>query len=168
LAGPVQIRSAEPPDAELLFSMIVALATYERAAEHVAGSAELLSEALFGPDPSAEALVAEIDGTPVGFALFYRTFSTWQCRPGIWLEDLFVPEEHRRAGVGFALLSELARITVSRGYTRLEWAALDWNEPALRFYEGIDAGRLDEWVTHRLDGAALERLASGDPARPSP
>jgi GNAT superfamily N-acetyltransferase len=144
----------------MLFSMVVALATYERAPERVAGSPELLSEALFGADPAAEALVAEIDGTAVGFALFYRTFSTWQCRPGIWLEDLFVPEEQRGTGVGFALLRELARITVSRGYTRLEWAALDWNEPALNFYERIEARRLDEWVMHRLDGDALARLAS--------
>lgn len=145
--------------------MIVALATYERAPEHVAGSPDLLSEALFGTDPSAEALVAEIDGSPVGFALFYRTFSTWQCRPGIWLEDLFVPEEHRRAGVGFALLRRLARLTVERGYTRLEWAALDWNEPALRFYEGIQARRLDEWLMHRLDGEALESLAASTLSR---
>ncbi len=95
----------------------------------------------------------------MGFALFYRTFSTWECRPGIWLEDLFVPEQHRRAGVGFALLRELAGITVRRGYTRLEWAALNWNEPALRFYAGIQARRLDEWVMHRLEGTALNQLA---------
>jgi GNAT superfamily N-acetyltransferase len=163
LAGQVQIRSAEPSDTELLFEMIVALARYERAPELVVGSPDLLSEALFGPDRSAEAILAEIDGTPVGFALFYRTFSTWQCRPGIWLEDLFVPEEHRGAGVGFALLKELARITVSRGYTRLEWAALDWNEPALGFYERLDARRLDEWVMHRLDGDALAHLADASP-----
>ncbi len=141
--------------------MIVSLATYERAPEHVVGSQELLSEALFGVQPAAEALVAELDGTPVGFALFYRTFSTWQCRPGIWLEDLFVPEEHRKIGVGFALLRRLAQITVERGYTRLEWAALDWNEPALSFYERLEARRLDEWLMHRLDGQALEDLASG-------
>lgn len=140
--------------------MVVALATYERAPEQVAGSSELLASALFGPDPSAEALVAELEGTTVGFAVFYRTFSTWQCRPGIWLEDLFVPEQHRGAGVGFALLRRLAEITVSRGYTRLEWAALDWNEPALRFYERLDAMRLHEWVMHRLEGPALASLAN--------
>ena len=143
--------------------MIMALARYERAPDKVAGSPELLATALFGSDPSAEALVAELDGTPVGFAVFYRTFSTWQCRPGIWLEDLFVPEEHRGAGVGFALLRELAAITVSRGYTRLEWAALDWNEPALRFYERLDAGQLNEWIMHRLDGTALRQLAATQP-----
>jgi GNAT superfamily N-acetyltransferase len=153
------IRPADPADAELMFSMIVALATYERAPDQVTGSSELLATALFGPDPTAEALVAELDGTPVGFALFYRTFSTWECRSGIWLEDLFVPEEHRGAGVGFALLRELAGITVSRGYTRLEWAALDWNEPALRFYERLEARRLDDWVMHRLEGSALQSLA---------
>ncbi len=153
------IRPAEPSDADLLFSMVMDLATYERAPDQVAGSSELLATALFGADPSAEALVAELDETPVGFAIFYRTFSTWQCRPGIWLEDLFVPEERRGLGVGFALLRELAAITVRRGCTRLEWAALDWNEPALRFYDRLEARRLDEWVMHRLDGAALRQLA---------
>lgn len=159
VAGSVQIRPAQPADAELLFSMIVELATYERASEQVVGSSELLRDALSGPDPAAEGLVAEVDGDPAGFALYYRTFSTWECRPGIWLEDLFVPERHRRAGVGLALLRELAAITLRRGYTRLEWAALDWNEPALRFYERIRARRLDEWVTHRLEGTVLQELA---------
>lgn len=139
--------------------MIVELATYERAPDQVNGAPELLRQALFGPDPSAQAIMAELDGRSVGFAVYYRTFSTWECRPGIWLEDLFVPPEHRRSGVGLALLRELARITVARGYTRLEWAALDWNEPALRFYERMEARRLDEWVMHRLEGAPLHQLA---------
>jgi GNAT superfamily N-acetyltransferase len=153
------IRPAQRSDVQLLFSLIVALATYERAPEKVAGSEELLTTALFGPDPSAEALVAELDGATAGFAIFYRTFSTWQCQPGVWLEDLFVPEEYRGTGVGFALLQELATITVTRGYTRLEWAALDWNEPALRFYERLAAQRLDDWIMHRLEGGALQELA---------
>jgi GNAT superfamily N-acetyltransferase len=139
--------------------MVVALATYERAPDSVVGSPALLAEALFGPDPSAEARVAELDGAIAGFAIFYRTFSTWEARPGIWLEDLFVPEEHRGTGVGFALLRELADIAVSRGCTRLEWAALDWNEPALRFYDRLAAQRLDDWIMHRLEGAALAELA---------
>jgi GNAT superfamily N-acetyltransferase len=143
-----------------MFSMIVDLAAYEQAADRVTGSVELLAQALFGASPTAEALVAEVEATPVGFALFHGTFSTWECRPGIWLEDLFVPEVHRRGGVGSALLHELAAITVRRGCTRLEWAALDWNEPALRFYEQLEAKRLDDWVIHRLDGAALERLGA--------
>ena len=153
------IRPARPSDTDQLFSLIVALATYERAPDRVAGSAALLDEALFGPDPSAEGLVAELDGTTAGFAIFYRTFSTWECQAGIWLEDLFVPEEHRGTGVGFALLRELAAITVTRGYTRLEWAALDWNEPALRFYERLQADKLNEWIMHRLEGGALQELA---------
>lgn len=159
LAPSVHIRPAKPSDTEQIFSMITALATYERAPDQVAGTSELLGEALFGPDPVAEGLMAELDHSSVGFAVYYRTFSTWECRPGIWLEDLFVPEEHRRAGVGQALLRELARITVRRGFSRLEWAALDWNDPALRFYERLQARRLDEWVMHRLDGPALRALA---------
>jgi GNAT superfamily N-acetyltransferase len=154
------IRPARPADCELMFSMIVELATYERATEQVTGSVELLDEALFGASPTAEALVAELAAMPVAFALFHSTFSTWECRPGIWLEDLFVPERHRRSGVGSALLRELAAITVKRGCTRLEWAALNWNEPALRFYERLQAKRLDDWVIHRLDGASLDRLAA--------
>lgn len=138
--------------------MIVELATYERAPEKVVGTTELLATALFGDEPSAEAMIAELDDEPAGFALFYGSFSTWEARPGIYLEDLYVREEQRRAGVGEALLRAVAAIAVRRGCTRLEWAALDWNEPALRFYEGLDAERLDEWVMHRLDGEALRRL----------
>jgi GNAT superfamily N-acetyltransferase len=144
--------------------MVVELATYERAPEKVMGTPDLLASALFGAEPSAEALVAELGNEPAGFALFYRTFSTWEARPGIWLEDLYVREEHRRAGVGQVLLRALAAIAVRRGCTRLEWAALDWNEPALQFYEGIEAQRLDDWVMHRLEGEPLRRLSGEDGA----
>jgi GNAT superfamily N-acetyltransferase len=139
----VQIRPARPSDCDLLFAMIVELATYERAPEQVHGNSELLARALFGPEPSAEALVAELDSRPVGFALFHGTFSTWECLPGIWLEDLYVPEQHRRSGVGSALFAEVAATAVRRGCSRLEWAALNWNDPALRFYQGLDAKRLE-------------------------
>jgi GNAT superfamily N-acetyltransferase len=142
--------------------MIVGLAEYERAPEKVTGTPALLARALFGPEPSAEALIAELDEAPVGFALFHGSFSTWECRPGIWLEDLYVPPEHRRSGVGAALLSEVAAIAVERGCARLEWAALDWNTPALDFYEKLGSTRLGEWVMHRLDGEALERVAGTD------
>ena len=106
---------------------------------------------------------------PAGFALFHLNFSTWESRPGVWLEDLYVPPVHRRAGVGAALIAQLAEITVVRGYTRLEWAALDWNTPALDFYVKIGAARLDEWKVHRLDRDALARVAgsSGSVAHPS-
>jgi GNAT superfamily N-acetyltransferase len=156
----VRIRAAEPSDVELIFSLIVGLATYERAPEQVAGSPELLADALFGPRAAAEALIAELDDEPVAFALYHGSFSTWECRPGIWLEDLYVPPEHRRAGVGRALLRGVAAIAVARGCARLEWAALDWNAPALDFYQGLGARRLDEWVMHRLDGEALREVAT--------
>ena len=160
----VRIREAQRGDVELIFSWIVALAEYERAPDQVTGNAALLDEALFGAAPSAEAVIAELDGEPVGFALFHGSFSTWECRPGIWLEDLYVPPERRRWGVGQALLSHLASLTIARGCTRLEWAALDWNDPALEFYEKLGATRLQEWLMHRLDGAALARVASGSVA----
>ena len=160
----VQIRPAERRDVGLMLALIRQLAEYERAPDQVRGTPELLEEALFGEDPVAEALVAEQGGVPAGFALFYRTFSTWECRPGLWLEDLFVPPEHRRGGVGRALLAALAAIAIERGCSRLEWAALDWNELALDFYVKLGARRLDEWVIHRLDGPLLEAVARHAPA----
>jgi GNAT superfamily N-acetyltransferase len=161
----VKIRAAEPADVEVIFSLICELAEYERAREQVTGTPELLSHALFGPDPQAEALIAELpegagapQGDAAGFALFYRTFSTWECRPGLWLEDLYVRPTQRRSGVGGALLARVAEITLERGYSRLEWAALNWNTPALDFYAKLTARQLDEWVMHRLDEAALRRV----------
>ena len=158
-AAPVRIRPATPADVGLIHSLIVELAVYEKAPEAVTGTPELLADALFGSHPSAEALIAEVGGEPAGFAVFYRTFSTWECRAGIWLEDLFVPERLRRAGVGGALLRHLARVTVERGYTRLEWNALDWNSPALDFYAKLGAERLSAWELHRLDGQQLRKVA---------
>ncbi len=152
----------------MIFGLIRALAEYERAPEQVRGNPELLADALFGAHPVAEALIAEQDGQPVGFALFYTTFSTWECRAGLWLEDLFVPPEHRRGGVGRALLAALAATTLERGYARLEWIALDWNEPALDFYAKLSARRLDEWIIHRLDGPRLEAVANSPDPAPDP
>jgi GNAT superfamily N-acetyltransferase len=164
----LHIRPAEPRDAELIFGLIRQLAEYERAHDAVRGNPELLAEALFGEHPAAEALIAEREGQAVGFALFYATFSTWECRPGVWLEDLFVPPEHRRGGVGGALLAAVAAIALERGGTRLEWVALDWNEPALDFYEKLSARRLDDWVIHRLEGPRLEAVARSFDPTPSP
>jgi GNAT superfamily N-acetyltransferase len=155
----VCIRDADRTDVELIFSMIVELAAYERARERVVGTPELLAAALFGAEPVAEAVIAEVSGEPAGFALFYTTFSTWQCLPGLWLEDLFVAPEHRRGGIGRALLSHVARIAVERACGRVEWSALDWNAPALAFYEGLGAETFGEWKMHRLDGAALGQVA---------
>jgi GNAT superfamily N-acetyltransferase len=159
LSAPVRIRDAEPDDVELIFSLIVELADYERAPEKVTGTVELLSQALFGPHPSAEAVIAEVDGQPAGFALYHGTFSTWECRPGIWLEDLYVPDSHRRSGVGGALLAHVAATAIDRGCARLEWTVLTWNDPALDFYAKLGAERMHEWQTHRLEGDALARAA---------
>jgi GNAT superfamily N-acetyltransferase len=164
-AGAIEIRPATPADVELIYSLIVELAVYERAPDQVTGTPDLLQAALFGPHPSAEGLIAELDGESAGFAVFHSTFSTWECRAGIWLEDLFVPERYRRAGVGGALLVHLAGIAVERGCGRLEWNALDWNTPALDFYAKLGARRLSDWELHRLDGEALARVAAGAPRR---
>jgi GNAT superfamily N-acetyltransferase len=161
VSSPVRVRPAAPGDVEQIYAFITELAAYERAPEQVTGTPELLRQALFGSAPSAEALIAEIRDEVVGFALFHGTFSTWECRPGIWLEDLYVPVAHRRAGVGGILLRRVAAVAVERGCSRLEWNALDWNEPALSFYAKLGAERLAEWELHRLDGDALAHLAAG-------
>jgi GNAT superfamily N-acetyltransferase len=156
----VEIRPANEADVDLIYSLIVALAEYEEAPEQVVGTPELLRQWLFGDAPAAETVIAEVDGEPAGFAMFHGTFSTWECRPGIWLEDLFVLPEQRRHGVGGKLLSHVAKVAVDRGYTRMGWAALDWNEMALSFYRKIGAEVLDEWKMHRLSGATLQAVAA--------
>lgn len=161
--GEVRLRAATESDVEQIHSLIVELATYERAADQVSGTVEQLAESLFGPRPAAEAIIAERRGELAGFALFHGTFSTWECRPGIWLEDLYVRPEHRQAGIGATLLREVARLTVQRGCTRLEWTALDWNQPALGFYARLGAQRLSAWELHRLDREALHAAAAGPP-----
>jgi GNAT superfamily N-acetyltransferase len=161
-AGAVAIRDAIPADVPLVFSLIVELAEYERAPELVVGSEELLAQALFGERPVAEAVIAEHDGGAAGFALFYTTFSTWQCLPGIWLEDLYVKVEHRRAGIGRALFRHVARVAVERGCGRLEWVALDWNTPALEFYRGLGATVVSGWDTHRMEAHEIRRLAEAE------
>ena len=160
------IRDAEPRDVSTLLELIAELAEYERAREQAVGTEALLGTALFGADPTAEALVAELGGEPVGCAIFYRTFSTWECRPGLWLEDLYVRPEHRRSGVGGLLINRLAQLARSRGYTRLEWEALEWNTPALRFYAKLGAELQEEWRTLSLKGPALDRVANAAPPTP--
>jgi GNAT superfamily N-acetyltransferase len=135
------------------------LATYERAADQVQLTPELLERALFGADPKAFAHVATVDGEVAGFALWFLSFSTWLGRHGIYLEDLYVRPEHRGRGLGKALLAELAQVCVERGYGRLEWAVLDWNTPAIDFYRAHGAAPNDEWTVFRLTGPALHRLA---------
>jgi len=156
----VQIRPAGEADVDLIYSLIVALAEYERAPDAVVGTPEMLRRWLFGSAPAAEAVIAEVDGEPAGFAVFHGTFSTWECAPGLWLRDLFVLPECRRYGVGGRLLSHVAAVAVERGYTRMAWAALDWNEMALSFYRKLGADVLDEWKLHRLSGPALAAVAA--------
>ena len=152
------IRPATPDDAEAIHELIVALATYEREPDAVQATPATLRAQLAADSPPFERLLAEEDGRAVGFALFFPTFSTWEGRPGLYLEDLFVREEERGSGTGRALLTELARIAVERGYGRLELAALDWNEPAIAFYERLGGKAMDEWTVFRFSGAALARL----------
>jgi GNAT superfamily N-acetyltransferase len=154
----LEIRKAERSDAPLLLELITELAAYEKAAERVVGDSALLEESLFDRK-AAEALILVADGEVAGYAIFFTTFSTWECRPGIWLEDVYVRPQMRRQGIGLAVLSHIAAIAVERGCARFEWTALDWNEPALSFYEQIGAVPVEGWTTHRLEGEGLRELA---------
>ncbi|GIW13440.1 MAG: GCN5 family N-acetyltransferase [Tepidiforma sp.] len=155
----MRIRAAGPADLDVIVELIRALAEYEREPDAVRLDRDVLAEHLFGPRPYAEVLLAE-DGEGVqGFALFFHNFSTWEGRPGIYLEDLFVRPGARGRGYGRALLARLAALAVERGCARLEWSVLDWNEPAIGFYRALGARAMAEWTTYRLDGPALRRLA---------
>jgi GNAT superfamily N-acetyltransferase len=162
------IRPARRGDVPVLIELVGDLAEYERARHEVRADEATLAAALFGPSPAVFAHVAEVDGIVVGFALWFLSFSTWLGVHGIYLEDLYVRPEHRGGGHGRALLAELARLAVERGYGRVEWAVLDWNEPARGFYRALGATTQDEWTVHRLTGDALRRVAAGadryDPA----
>ena len=157
---PPTVRPAHPEDVRLLLQLFGELAEYEHLEHELKATEAQLGEALFGKRPAAEALIAERDGEALGYALFFPTFSSFLASTGVWLEDLFVREEHRGEGVGRALLEAVAALVQERGGERLEWAALDWNEPALGFYRKIGAATMNEWITHRLDGEALERVAA--------
>jgi GNAT superfamily N-acetyltransferase len=155
----VNIRDAKATDLDLIVAFIRALADYEKLSDAVHLDRAVLDGHLFGPRPMAEVLIAELDGQPVGFALFFHNFSTFEGRPGIYLEDLFVDPASRGSGAGRALLSALAKLATERGCARLEWSVLDWNEPAIRFYKSLGATPMDGWTINRVDGPALARLA---------
>ncbi len=155
------IREAAPSDVPALDALIRELALYERAPDAVEATPEDLGAALFGPDPRVFCHVAESQGHVVGMALWYVTYSTWKGRHGIWLEDLYVTPDQRGRGAGQALLRTLAAECVARGYPRLEWWVLDWNEPSIGFYRSLGAVPQDEWTVFRLDGEALQRTAGG-------
>ena len=155
------VRPAVAGDVPVILQMVHELAVYGREPDAVRATAPDLHEALFGAEPVAWCHVALDDaGAVAGFALWHLTFSTWRGRPGIWLEDLFVRPEARGSGLGKALLQELARICTERGYPRLAWWVLDWNEPSIGFYRSLGAVPQDEWTTFRLDDEALVRLAT--------
>jgi GNAT superfamily N-acetyltransferase len=156
----LSIRPATSDDLPLIAQFIRDLADYERLAHEVRFDEAELGERLFGARPYAEVLIGEVDGVAQGFALFFHNFSTFEGKPGIYLEDLFVRPEARGAGLGKAFLQRLAQLAVERDCARLEWWVLDWNEPAIRFYKALGAKPMDDWTTYRVDGDALAALAS--------
>lgn len=153
------IRKAAPADVPRILDLIRDLARYEREPEAVTATAADLLRDGFGPHPRYSCLMADWAGQPAGFALYFHNYSTWQGKWGLYLEDLFVRPEHRGKGIGKALLLELAAIAVREGCGRFQWQVLDWNDPAIQFYEKLGAKALEQWVTMRLEGNALERLA---------
>lgn len=153
------IRRAESADAALVHGFIVKLAEYEKLSHEVEASVEQIGAQLFGDDPKVFCEIAELDGEPVGFALWFYTFSTFQGRHGIWLEDLYVDPETRGKGIGKALLAALAKRCVDEGLGRFEWWVLDWNEPAIQFYQSQGAVMQNEWTVCRVSGAELTALA---------
>jgi GNAT superfamily N-acetyltransferase len=151
------LRSATIDDVPSILGFIIELAEYEKLAHEVVATEDTLRETLFGPTPYAQVIIAELEGVPVGYALFFHNFSTFTGRPGIYLEDLYVQPKHRGQGFGKLLLAYLARKAVDMNCTRVEWSVLDWNQPAIDFYRSIGALPMDGWTVQRLDG---DRLAS--------
>lgn len=160
----IAIRAAGPDDAALIHRFVVELAVYEREPDAVEATVDDYRRQLAADRPPFECLIAEIDRRPVGFALFFWNYSTWRGRPGLYLEDLFVPPAERGQGVGKALLARLARRAVERGCARMEWSVLDWNTPAIGFYEALGARSMHEWTTFRLTDGPLAALAATDHA----
>lgn len=156
------IRPAVSADVPTILRFIRELAAFEREPDAVQATEEALAAALFGPRPAAEAVIAEADGTPVGFAVFFHNFSTWTGRRGLYLEDLYVTPKARGLGTGKALLRHLAGVALDRGCARFEWSVLDWNTPAIDFYRAMGAIPMEDWTVQRVTGAALLRLAGRD------
>jgi GNAT superfamily N-acetyltransferase len=163
---PFSIRPARPGDEQPLFTLIQALADYEKLTHAVTGSAEKLAEDLFGARPAADALIVELnaEARPVAFALFFQNYSTFLTQPGLYLEDIFVLPDYRRHGIGKALLSEVAKIARARNCGRLEWSVLDWNASAIGFYQSLGASVLPDWRICRVAGNELDALAHSAPS----
>ena len=158
----IVIRPAQPSDVVHLFSLIQALAEYEKLSHQVTGDAEMLREHLFGEKPYAEAIVAKRGTQSVGFSVFFSNYSTFLTKPGIYIEDLFVLPEYRRQGIGKSLLIYLAKLAIKRGAGRLEWNVLDWNSPAIAFYREMGANILPDWRICRVETTTLSKLANED------
>jgi GNAT superfamily N-acetyltransferase len=156
----LNIRPATRADAPVIASLVRELADYEKLLDDAKATAEDFLREIESPNPVIHVLIAEWDGTPCGFALYFFNFSTFVGRPGLYLEDLFVRPAQRKHGIGRALLRALARIASQRGCGRMEWAVLDWNEPALRFYKSLDARQMNEWIIHRLTPVEIAKLAA--------
>jgi len=161
-----EIRAAGLEDVPIILELIRELATYERAPNEVVATEKQLVEVLFGERPTAEVLLAFERKSPVGFAVFFHNFSTWLGRPGLYLEDLFIKPEKRGKGYGRAVLVDLAKIALDRGCGRMEWAVLNWNEPAIKFYRALGAKPLDEWTVFRLTRDGIARLAQSESPLP--
>jgi GNAT superfamily N-acetyltransferase len=159
MAATFKIRPAIPADTPELFRLIKGLADYEKLSGMVVGNEAMLAAALFAARPSCEAMIAELDGRAVGFALHFTTFSTFLCRPGLYLEDLFVEPAHRGQGIGKAFFREMARLAQSRGCGRFEWRVLDWNAPSIAFYRSLGAAILPEWHLVRMTAGEFALLA---------
>lgn len=155
----LNIRPATREDAALILRFITDLAIYEKAEHEVKTDVQGIENSLFAPDSTAHGVICEQDGQPIGYAVYFFNYSTWLGRSGLYLEDLYVTPEARGTGAGKALLKHLARLAVSRGCGRFEWSVLDWNEPAIQFYESLGARPQEEWTTYRLTGDALRVLA---------
>ncbi len=153
------IRPASEKDIPVLLSFIKKIAAYEKLSNEVKTTESDLKNSLFGEKPSAEAVIAALQNKPVGFAVYFHNFSTFMGKPGLYLEDLYVDEEHRGRGFGKAMLLYLARLAKDRNCARFEWSVLDWNEPAIRFYKNLGAAPMNEWTVFRVAGDALDKLA---------
>ena len=155
----IVLRPAQHDDVPTILAFIRELAVFEKLEHEAIATPALMEQALFGERPAAEVVIAEVDGQPAGFVLFFTTFSTFVGLPGLYLEDLFVRPAFRKRGIATTLMRHLARTAVERGYGRFEWSVLDWNEPAIRFYRSLGARPMDEWTVQRVDGEALLALA---------
>ncbi|KPF45665.1 N-acetyltransferase family protein [Rhizobium sp. G187] len=155
------IRPAQPDDAATILGFIIELAVYEKAGHEVEATEEMIRHTIFGEGSVTEAVILEADGKPAGFAVWFYSYSTWQAKNGLYLEDLYVAPDHRGSGAGKLLLRHLAQVAVDKGCGRFEWSVLDWNEPAIRVYDAVGAEPQSEWIRYRLTGEKLKAFAAG-------